>query len=435
MPPEKIITIPFTSKSYTKIEITRLLTQILPRETHHPKNQKVIYNCVKPNSAIQIFQNHFHFGNTYEAIEFARQLKEFGVLHCIDEEGLFEEGLWRLQPFHTPNVLNTFILVDKGEEEEEEDVFEMIHGLYNVMQQIEQDAKDKNENINYAKLTTNNPSLSKLEEDLCGLQILSLRQLLNDGDKILAFFINLYNIIIKYAFWKVGIPSTMYQRHAFHDGISMNVGGHVLSLNYIYHTILRCNNNTITSNDNLRVSMMKNISSISHSISHSMTACTTSHKDDVLDKLTLTKLDPRIHFALIHTPIPLSNIPFYSSTMIDDQLQTATQNFCEQFKNVFIDEDSFNIHLSQIFKWYKSDFCLDEHFEVLLTYLTGKKKHMLLRMMQKEKKGLDIDVKYVPFDWDYCGGVGVIDRKEFDRECIIGERFTMWGKMNGENCL
>lgn len=470
-----LITIPFTNKSYTKIEITRILIKLLPRETHklHTNSnintttpskkkkkslpQKIIYNCFKANISISIIKDYFHFANTYDVIVFGRLLQNCNIIHCIiyenDENNafLFDDNnvLFRLQPFHTPNILNSFILIDSNEikheqnqdEDDDDDIFKIIHEIYKSMQHMEQKIKDRNGNINYTKIITNNSKFDLLQENICQLQIVPLHQLRDDNDdtKIISFFINIYNIIIKYAFWKLGIPTSMYQRHAFYETISMNIGGYDMSLNYIYHTILRCNNNTPTATNH-----NNKLSSAFNEVISTSTRCITmpTNKDDnLLHKLPLEKLDPRVHFALIHTPIPMSNIPFYTCTMIYDQLQTSVTKFCEQFKNTFLDEDSFTIHLNMIFKWYKNDFVSldnneyynDEDFleNVLLSYLQGKKKNLLLRMIKKQKdKDIDIDIKYMPFDWDYYDGSIITDKKIFDKDSMLSDRYTLLGKMN-----
>merc|ERR1711915_665150 len=90
----------------------------------------------------------------------------------------------------------------------------------------------------------------------------------------LAFGINLYNLMIKYAFMKVGIPKNVQARSDFFNNVKFNIGGDILSFNDLEHGILRGNR--------------KPPSSFSVPFS----------ADDHRARLSLKEVDCRIHFAL-----------------------------------------------------------------------------------------------------------------------------------------
>jgi len=63
-----------------------------------------------------------------------------------------------------------------------------------------------------------------------------------DGATKLAFGINLYNLMIKHAFIKVGIANTVFARtFHFFDDVRYNIGGHSISFMKLENGILRGN--------------------------------------------------------------------------------------------------------------------------------------------------------------------------------------------------
>ena len=80
---------------------------------------------------------------------------------------------------------------------------------------------------------------STFEEAVCELQGVDMGNM--DDRMRLAFGINLYNLMIKYGFMKVGIGSTALARGAFFSGVKFNVGGDILSFNDLENGVLRGN--------------------------------------------------------------------------------------------------------------------------------------------------------------------------------------------------
>lgn len=89
-----------------------------------------------------------------------------------------------------------------------------------------------------------------------------------------AFCINLYNIMIQYAFVKVGIGTTDLARSSFFSSVSFQLGPDLLSLDDLEHGLLRGNRRA------------------PHSIAPQF-----SRKDPRI-ALSMPKVDYRIHFAL-----------------------------------------------------------------------------------------------------------------------------------------
>ena len=69
------------------------------------------------------------------------------------------------------------------------------------------------------------------EEGVCELQAVRIEEA--DVDSRLAFFINLYNMMIYHAFTKLGRPESTFRRSSFFAHVSYNIGGRV----YSFHDI------------------------------------------------------------------------------------------------------------------------------------------------------------------------------------------------------
>lgn len=213
----------------------------------------------------------------------------------------------------------------------------------------------------------------KFEDDVCELQKVSMKEM-GTNEKT-AFVINLYNLMIKYAFVKLGIPTTDFARLAFFNGVCVNVGCQILSLNDLEHGILRANARP-------PYKIMKQI----------------SFGDSLKKQLSLHEVDARIHFALNCGAKGCPAVKRYSVEALDEELRLAALAFCEQDSNVSIDEVNNVIGLSKIFYWYQSDFVSSKDklpSKIAQYYLRGDKKEKLERLIAKGR----FSIKYLDYDW------------------------------------
>jgi hypothetical protein len=70
---------------------------------------------------------------------------------------------------------------------------------------------------------------------------------------------------------------------------------------------------------------------------------------------SLERLDPRIHFALVCAARSCPPIAVYDAEHIDVQLDLAARAFVNN-GGIEVDRDAGEVRLSQIFRWYTSDF-------------------------------------------------------------------------------
>jgi hypothetical protein len=208
-----------------------------------------------------------------------------------------------------------------------------------------------------------------------------------------AFALNLYNLMISYAFIKMGVGTSTMSRAAFFSFIKMNIGGQLLSFNDVENGILRSNTR--------------------HPYS---TKPPFGPNDPRRNVLALSSLDCRIHFALNCGAKSCPPVKFFHAESLDEELRVAALSFCETDDAVLLEEAKQEVKLSMLFKWFQSDFVgrhsdgassttrtssKDRLLHCLLQFVKGTKREMLERMLQKQEQQRDhlISIKFLPYDW------------------------------------
>jgi len=201
---------------------------------------------------------------------------------------------------------------------------------------------------------------------------------MSESQKI-AFFINIYNALVIHGHVEKGVPTTTYARYKFFSGTSYNIGGFVFSLNDIENGILRAN----------RASMATLYRK-------------PLNQSDARMPVILSKVEPRIHFALNCGAKSCPPIKTFSGDEVLDQLDVATAAFLENDDALFINEDRTEVRLTQLFQWYQNDFG-DNMAQVLSWILDHvnmrEKKKALEELIQKNS----YKVSYTPYDWGHNG--------------------------------
>jgi len=199
----------------------------------------------------------------------------------------------------------------------------------------------------------------------------------------LTFGINVYNLMVTYAFIKVGIGTTSLTRSAFFGKTKFNIGGLLFSLNDLEHGVLRAN------------------------ARHPYAISPTFGKGDPRAKLALPTLDCRLHFGLHCGAKSCPPIKYFRRESIEEELRVVALSFCGEDETVSVDEDSHSLTVSMIFKWYERDFCESKERlpEAIVKFLKGPKKEALERMIAKSssndgtKKQQPIAIAYHTYDW------------------------------------
>ena len=199
---------------------------------------------------------------------------------------------------------------------------------------------------------------------------------MTDNEK-LAFFINIYNVLVIHATVEKGAGTTNYTRYKFFSGSSYNIGGEVWSLNDIENGILRSNRSSMAT---LYMKPFK--------------------QSDPRMAFILKQVEPRIHFALNCGAKSCPPIKTFSGDDINKQLDLATAAFLENDDALLVTEDRTEVRLSQLFQWYKVDFGEDDNqvLRWILAHVTEptKKKEVEELLAQNQYK-----VSYIPYDWGH----------------------------------
>ncbi len=155
------------------------------------------------------------------------------------------------------------------------------------------------------------------------LENFDLTTLRDDRQKI-AFWVNVYNGATNYAIIKYRVQKSMKEDPQFFKIPLLIIGDDTFSLDDIEHGILR---------RNARKHLDRN--------------------DPKLQYMVHT-VDYRIHFALNCGALSCPSIAFYKVTLLNEQLEKATQSFVTQ--EFYVNDENRTITCSSLFEWYKVDF-------------------------------------------------------------------------------
>ncbi|XP_038576186.1 uncharacterized protein zgc:152951 [Micropterus salmoides] len=217
-----------------------------------------------------------------------------------------------------------------------------------------------------------NPAFERYCELAIQLQRVELLSL--SREEKLAFFINIYNALVIHGYLRMGAPTNMWQRYRFFNYVSYLIGGEVFTLQDIENGVLRGNR--------------KGVAQLLRPFS----------KTDPRLQVALPDAEPLIHFALNCGAKGCPPIKTYSPQDIDIQLRLAAESFLENDDGCVVDSGKREVRLSQIFKWYKTDFGgTDEKLlKWVLEHMGDSPKKTSLQGVLSAGK---IKVSFLPYDW------------------------------------
>lgn len=203
------------------------------------------------------------------------------------------------------------------------------------------------------------------------LRILDMSAIQTREEK-LTFWVNLYNALVIDAVISFGVKQTVTEGFigalTFFRSAAYNVAGRRVSCEDIEHGILRSN------------------------LGNPFIPGAHFDPSDPRCAWSLVPLDVRIHFALNCASRSCPPIGVYDVAGIHDQLDLAASNFIAN--DVIVDTERNEIHLSQIFNWYKADFGgYAGIMEFLLRYLPDDDRSEWLRGQRS------VDLVFKPYDW------------------------------------
>ena len=195
--------------------------------------------------------------------------------------------------------------------------------------------------------------------------------ILKDDDEKIAFWINIYNVLIIHGVIELDIQRSVKEVLNFFGRIQYKIGDFYFTPDDIEHGILRGN------------------------VPHPFYGRRQFSKSDKRIKLIVKKPDPHIHSALVCASSSCPPIDFYDSARIRQQLHLATRSFINR-DGVILNKDENVLYFSQIFKWYRADFGNNEQrvVDFILPYV----RKDAAKYIKQNRKNLKI--KYLNYDWN-----------------------------------
>jgi GH15 family glucan-1,4-alpha-glucosidase len=203
-----------------------------------------------------------------------------------------------------------------------------------------------------------------------GLQVIDLEEIAG-RDEQLAFWINLYNVIVIHAVIELGIRDSVREVANFFGRVRYRIGGMLFSPDDIEHGILRGNRRPPGS---LFRPFRESDPRLAHGIE---------------------PMDPRIHFCLVCASSSCPPIEVYTAASLEREMTIAGETFLNAGGAV-VDRSGGRVFLSRIFKWYGADFG-DSHQERVL-FIAGYLHEREDREYLQRNAGT-VRVVYQEYDW------------------------------------
>lgn len=156
-------------------------------------------------------------------------------------------------------------------------------------------------------------------------------QALSDEAHRLAFWINLYNVLVLDGILALNVQHSVKEVPRFFQRVAYQIGAEVFSLDTIEHGLLRRNRKIYWFQRRPLAA------------------------GDTRMRWMLTSVEPRIHCALVCGAKSCPPIGVYQAERIDAQLELAASGFVNS-DNVILQPEKHRISLSKIFDWYGADF-------------------------------------------------------------------------------
>jgi hypothetical protein len=202
---------------------------------------------------------------------------------------------------------------------------------------------------------------------------------LNDDER-LAFFINVYHILIMHAYIVLGPPKNGIEWLSYFNNIGYQCADDFFSLTELEHNIIR-----------------GKMSYPSQFLSRFVVP-----KSEF--RFALRNADFRINFALNSGSLsmPTAAVPIYRANSVHEQLDLTVREFCR--KTVLLSQGKRGevfVTLPRICQWFASDFgdgSLNDIIKSIQPYLSKDKVELLRSLWNERKENFELKyIKYLPF--------------------------------------
>ncbi len=194
---------------------------------------------------------------------------------------------------------------------------------------------------------------------------------LKTREEQIAFWINIYNVIVIHGVVELGIRDSVKEVRNFFKRVHYQIDDMVFTPDDIEHGILRGNKRPPNSLFKL------------------------FRGNDKRQKYMIKSVDPRIHFALVCASSSCPPIELYTAEHLEKELTTAGKTFLNA-GGITIDKINHAVSLSRIFKWYGGDFgkTQAERLRYIARYLYRLEDRDYI-----DTNANNVKVQYQDYDW------------------------------------
>ncbi len=244
---------------------------------------------------------------------------------------------------------------------------EVAEALKRLRNALEAEAIDDAGRVDYAALA-DSPTYAAMQETSGLLTTVDPADMRDDETRI-AFWINLYNVLAIHGVLELGIEESVMEVPSFFGVVAYRVGDFVLTLDEIENGVLRRN------------------------APHPATRARLFDDDDPRLALCPTRLEPRIHAALVCASTSCPPVAFYEASKLDAQLDLAAVNQVQA--DVEVDDAARTVHIPIIFRYYQPDFGRQEGVWLyLIDHARNQKRKALEHAREKH-----YEIDYHRYDW------------------------------------
>jgi len=304
------------------------------------------------------------------------EMEKFHMILPLQHSEEHSETLYQLYEHRYPLVLNSYRswadVVDSNP-------MSILSHLQTLINDLQNKYRNNDTGLVDYQAMLQSDQMKVFEEATCELQHASLFSM--SPQTKLAFCINLYNIMIKHAFAKVGIPTDVMNRGPFFENVGYWLAGGSSTQEKVFLSFSELENGILRGN---RIAPGKIKPFFENGDTRIQAIC--------------SNVDPRIHFALNCGAKSCPPIRKFTTEAIDEELRIVSMAFCQSDENVKFDSTQGKLYLNQIFNWYGIDFGRTPN-EIALTivkWLRGTKKSALETYL---KDGRRLKLEFLTYDW------------------------------------
>lgn len=244
---------------------------------------------------------------------------------------------------------------------------EAAEALRKIGNALKSEIIDQHGHVDYAKLG-GSQTFADLQRVSGMLHHVDAAAIAGDDARI-AFWINVYNVLAIHGVLALKIRSSVMEIPSFFGVVAYRVGDSVLTLDEIEHGVLRRN------------------------APHPASRSRLFDDDDPRLALCPSRLDARIHAALVCASTSCPAVAFYEAGQLDAQLDYAADHYVSA--ELEIDDQAEVIRVPIVFRYYEDDF--GRRAGVRLFLLRHSSAHQRDALRSAFDAGYDLD--YHRYDW------------------------------------